>query len=166
MGRRIATFYTGDILIGLDILLVKEIFRYKSLTPIPGGSDKFLGIMNLRGKIVTVIDLNKSLNRPDTEKKDGGFLLILKTDYELQKYFDDGAMKEISVGDDIVSFVIDKMDNVLDVEDEDIIPPPPNLDSIEKKFIDAVIKIDNELVILLNINVLLQLLESSSVENV
>jgi purine-binding chemotaxis protein CheW len=157
MTRQIATFALGDTLLGVNILLVKEVYRHMSVSPIPDAPAHLSGLMNLRGRVVTVIDLNVCLNRPVTTNTEGR-LLILKTQEEIRGYKNKGLLQDDAyLGEDIVGFLIDRMDDVLTVEDEDILPPPPNLVEIDEELVEGVIKQENHLVILLHITAVLDL---------
>jgi purine-binding chemotaxis protein CheW len=150
MKRQIATFYLGETLLGIDILLVREINRHVHLSPIPDAPPQLLGLMNLRGRVVTVIDLNVCLNRPPADGIGATRLLILKTREEIMPFTAKGQLPDIDVGDDIVGFIIDRMDDVVAVEDNDILPPPPNVVGIRESLIQGVIKLENRLIILLD----------------
>ncbi|MDM8525010.1 chemotaxis protein CheW [Desulfococcaceae bacterium HSG8] len=151
MSRQIATFLLGNTLLGIDILLVKEVYRHMAISPIPDASSHLRGLMNLRGRVVTVIDLNVCLNRPSAADIDNCRLLILKTQEEITRYIHEGYIDDIFMGEDIVGFLIDRMDDVLTVEDEDILPPPPNIVEVDEDLVKGVIKQGNRLVILLDV---------------
>ncbi len=155
MSSQITTFRLGKTLLGLDILLIKEVYRNISLTPIPDSPDHLRGLMNLRGKVVTVIDLSICLNRPPLQNVNHGRLLILKTDDELMVYQNKGLLTHISVGEDIVGFLIDRMDDVLEVEASDILPPPANMENTEEGLVEGIIKNGEDLVVLLNVSAVL-----------
>jgi len=65
-GVELATFYVGDALCGMDILRVQEINKQLEITTVPRAPDFVRGIMNLRGQIVTIIDLGKKLGLGET----------------------------------------------------------------------------------------------------
>ncbi len=163
MSRQIASFKLGDTTLGVDILLMKEVYRSTVLTPIPDAPEHLRGLMNLRGRVVTIIDLNVCLNRPASRNIDDSCLLILKTGEEIISYQNQGCLMKTSMGEDIVGLLIDRMDDVLEVEEEQILPPPPNLDTVEEEMIEGVIKRE-KLVILLNITSVLERVMSSAVE--
>ncbi|OQY13333.1 MAG: hypothetical protein B6I31_01370 [Desulfobacteraceae bacterium 4572_19] len=165
MGRQISTFILGDTILGVDILLVKEVYRNIELTPIPDAPAHLRGLMNLRGRVVTVIDLNVCMNRPEIDSTDENRLLILKTDDEIAQYQKHGLMEDAKLGEDIVGFLIDRMDDVINVETKNIVPPPPNLESIEEELIEGVIKLGGKLVILLDVTALLEKIMSVELEN-
>ena len=164
MTRQIATFLLGDTLLGIDILLVKEVYRHKAMSPIPDGPAHLLGLMNLRGRVVTVIDLNISMNRPPRVRRDNCRLLILKTQEEIRKYSDKEFLEDVRLGEDIVGFLIDEMDDVLPLVNEEILPPPPHLVDIDSDLIEGVIKQGNRLIILLDVTAVLDIVMNASIE--
>ena len=69
--HKISTFRVDGELFGVDALQVQEVSRYLELTPVPLAPDAVGGVMNLRGEVVTALDLRRLLGRPDrpaTEK--------------------------------------------------------------------------------------------------
>lgn len=156
MNRQISTFLLGDTLFGVDILLVKEIFRHLSITKVPDAPAHLRGLLNLRGKVVTVIDLNVCLNRPVAEDIRNCRLLILKTGDEITKYKSEMDTDGMDLGEDIVGFLIDGMDDVLTVRDSEILPPPPNLVEVDGELIDGVIKLGEKLVLVLKVTEILK----------
>ncbi len=156
MNRQIATFILGNTRLGIDILLVKEVYRHMSITPIPDSPPHLYGLMNLRGRVVTVIDLNVCLNRPFSENIESSRLLVLKTDEDIYKYKSSGLLGDISMGDDIVGLLIDQMDDVITIQDSAIFPAPSNLNELEEVLIEGVIKQGEQLVILLDVNAVLE----------
>ena len=156
MHRQITTFMLGNTRIGIDILLIREVYRHMSVTPVPDSPPHLNGLMNLRGRVVTVIDLNVCLSRPATEDIESNRLLVMKTDKEIEKYKSEGLLKDVSIGDDMVGFLIDRMDDVVSIEDSEIFPAPPHLDDMEESLIEGVIKQGEELIILLDVTALLE----------
>jgi purine-binding chemotaxis protein CheW len=165
MVQQIATFTLGNTFFGVNILLVKEVYRHMSISPIPDTAPHLGGLMNLRGRVVTVVDLNVCLNRPSKSDMEDGRLLIFKTRDETQKYIKKGLVKEIDLGEDIVGFIIDQMDDVLYVEEEEILPPPPHIVDVDIELIEGVVKYKNRLVILLDVSAILEKVMEAVVEN-
>jgi len=165
MARQIATFLLGETLFGVDILLVKEIYRHKAISPIPGAPPHLCGLMNLRGRIVTVIDLGVCLNRPATDNIEACRLLIFKTQSEIRDYAHEDFLKDVYLGEDIVGFLINRMDDVLTVENKDILPTPPNLADVDEDLIKGVIRQGKQLVILLDLPAVLESVMSAVVES-
>lgn len=156
MQRTIATFHLGEVRLGLDILVVKEVHRQIILTKVPSAPEMIRGLMNLRGKVMTVIDLDVLLERPSRDSHEDSRLLILKTDSEITAYLFEGILGDLKLGDDIVGLLIDGMSEVLEVDDEEILPTPANMDEIQREYTQGVIKLEDGLVILLNVEALLE----------
>lgn len=156
MNRQIAVFSLGGTRLGMDILLVKEVYRHLSVTPVPGVSRHIKGLMNLRGRVVTVIDLNVCLNRPPAGNTGDNRLLVLKTDNELGRCRGGEAMAHISLGEDIAGLLINEMEDVVVVSPKELFPPPSNLDDVEQGLIQGVIRQDGGLVLILDVPALLE----------
>jgi len=154
----------GDMLMGLDILLVREIYRHMSISPIPDAPPHLRGLMNLRGRVITVIDLNVCLNRPPASDITESSLLILKTQKEIRNYKNMEYLEDVCVGDDIVGFLIDRMDDVLTVEEKDILPVPSNIVDIDEGLMTGVVRQGDQLVILLDVTAALELVMNAAGE--
>ncbi len=151
MNRQIATFRMGETRMGVDILLVKEIYRRMRVHPVPGAPPQLLGLMNLRGRVVSVVDLAACFQRSGVAS-DRGQLLIFKTEGELGKFVRDGRLPERAtrLGEDIVGLLIDEMDDVMTVSPDAVLPPPPNLGGLDDQLIGGVIRTEAELVVLID----------------
>lgn len=163
MTRQIAAFHLDGgqrpLVLGIDILLVKEVNRQihsGGISPIPNAPPQLRGLMNLRGRVVTVIDLNVCLNRTPTTDVDNSRLLILKTQEEIAVFIAKGILKNVTLGDDIVGFVIDRMDDVVPIKDADILPAPPNIVDIDLNLIQGVVKLENQLIVLPDVPAVLE----------
>jgi len=156
MSRQIATFILGSTCLGVDILLIKEVYRHMSITPVPASSSHIRGLMNLRGRVVTVIDLAVCLGRSASDHVEDNRLLVLKTNEEISKYQARGKLTDTDLGDDIVGLLIDRMDDVIEAQDSDIVPAPSNLAEVDNDLIRGVIKQKEALIIILNIPMLLE----------
>ncbi len=156
MTRQIAAFLLGETLFGVNILLVKEIYRHMIISPIPDAPPQLRGLMNLRGRVVTVIDLAVCLGREPTAEMENTRLLIFKTQEEILSFVNRSLLPDIALGEDIVGFIIDGMDDVFMMDDDALLPPPPNLKEIHEDLIQGVVKRAGRLVILLDVPAVLQ----------
>lgn len=143
------TFYVGKTLFGVNILQVKEINNQMRYTPVPDSVNFIKGLFNLRGQIITIFDLAKRLGREDTVIADKTRNLILKTDVETVLLREKFKLDEI--GNDAVGFIIDKIGDVIEVEEDQIQQPPANVGDISKEFIKGVVELKNDLLIILNV---------------
>lgn len=152
---QLTTFYVGDTLFGVNILQVKEINNQMKYTLVPDSADFIKGLFNLRGQIITIFDLAKRLGRKDTEIKEKTRNLILKTDTETATIRDKHKIEEI--GTDAVGFIIDKIGDVIEIDENDIQQAPANVGDISKEFIKGVVELKSELLIILNIEEIIRL---------
>lgn len=147
---QLTTFYVQDTLFGINILQVKEINNQMRYTPVPDSADYIKGLFNLRGQIITIFDLAKRLGRGDTVISEKTRNLILKTDQETTLLREQFKLSEI--GNDAVGFIIDKIGDVIEIDEEMIQQAPANVGDISKEFIKGVFELKNELLIILNVN--------------
>ena len=124
-----ATFYIGDALCGMDILRIQEINKQMEMTRVPQAPNYVSGILNLRGQIVTVIDLNKKLGLTTTGSiKDDRRNIIVKSQEEY------------------VGLLVDRISDVVKVEWDKVEPPPAGMDGLQGKFFKGVYKTEKSLV--------------------
>ncbi len=128
------TFYIGDMLMGIDIQRVQEINHNLDCTPVPHTDDFIRGVINLRGEVVTVLELRKILNLPEPAAKQQHRNIIVNADGE-------------SIG-----LVIDRISDVVIADNQEIEPAPANLNGINNRFFNGVYKKEKELLLLLNID--------------
>lgn len=146
---QLTTFYIGETLFGVNILQVKEINNQMRYTPVPDSADYIKGLFNLRGQIITIFDLAKRLGRADTTIGEKTRNLILKTDAETK-----GIKNRVMVdetGSDAVGFIIDRIGDVIEIDDESIQSAPANVGDISKEFIRGVVELKDDLMIILNV---------------
>jgi len=135
MTGKILTFYLCGYLFGIDIKFVKEIIRNIEFNQIPGTQPHIAGLFNMRGQIVTVLDLAVILSYPETLDKKNSACIILK----------------LRQGDlDFVGLLMDRPDDVVDIESEWCEPPPANFGEAEIKYLKEVVKLKDMLVMIID----------------
>jgi purine-binding chemotaxis protein CheW len=144
------TFYVGKTYFGIPILQVREINHNLRITEVPDSAPYIKGLLNLRGQIVTLFDLAVRLGRPTTEISPHTRNLILKTDLDTTKLREQGLLRE-KIGDDAVGFIVDRVADVVETDEHEIVPPPANVQDVQKEFITGVVELDRELLIVLNV---------------
>lgn len=149
---QVATFKIGNELFGVDILLTKEIGKVPEITDVPQAPDFVLGLINLRGQIVTVIDPGIFLNEQSESSIESKRLIILKNEDELESLRSRGLIEKNHIGKDTLAIVVDQIQDVIDIEENDIAPPPSNLGGPKKELIKGIIQQSDHLVIVLAIN--------------
>jgi purine-binding chemotaxis protein CheW len=153
MTQQFMTFYIGDDVYGINILGIREINYSTRFTPVPLSKEWLVGLLNLRGQIVTTLDMGFPLGYDQRQISNDTSLLVMKTSAELSHV----ARKHgITTHDDIVGFLVDQIGDVISAEEKDIEPVPAHLDSNVSKFLDGVVKREGLLVGLINVPELLK----------
>ena len=138
----LATFYAGEALCGMDILKIQEINKLLDMTPVPQAPDYVRGIQNLRGQIVTVIDLCKKLGLPEVEvNRDESRNIIVNSENEY------------------VGLLVERISDVVRADRDEIQPPPANIGGIQGKYFEGVYKTDTNLIGVLNAEEVLRISE-------
>lgn len=139
------TFVLGGEVLAIGILVVKEIIQYQKLTVVPMMPEAVRGVLNLRGAVVPVIDLAARFGRPASEVKKGTCIIIVETT--------SGENRQD------VGVIVDAVNQVLEIPDSAIEPPPTFGASIRTDFIHGLGKVEGKFVILLNADQVLSLEE-------
>jgi len=129
---QLVTFKLGDEEFGVDILKVQEINKMMNITRIPNAPDFIEGVINLRGKIIPVIDLRRRMDFKPKEWDSRTRIIVTELDGK------------------VVGFVVDSVSEVLRIPESTIEPPPSIISGIESEYIVGVGKIEERLLILLN----------------
>ena len=130
---QVVGFKVGDEEFGLDILRVQEIIRVQDLTRVPNSPDFVDGVINLRGKVVPIIALRKRFGLPEQAHDKQTRIVVLE------------------VEDMVLGFIVDSVSEVLRIP-ADHIAPAPRLGKIEREFVAGVGKLEDRLLILLDID--------------
>lgn len=133
-----ATFYVGDSLFGMDILKVQEINKLFDMTEVPMAPEYVKGILNLRGQIVTVIDLGKKLDLSVNEMCSDTRNVIVNSDSEY------------------IGLLVDRIGDVERTDKAEIEPPPANIGGVQGKFFEGVFKKESSLIGILNVEEILR----------
>jgi purine-binding chemotaxis protein CheW len=96
--RQLSTFFVADMFFGVDVLDVQEVLRAQQMTPVPQSPDIVEGLINLRGQIVTAIDMRRRLRLPLHAENQTPMNMVVRT------------------ADGVVSLLVDEIGDVLDVE--------------------------------------------------
>jgi purine-binding chemotaxis protein CheW len=143
-----STFRLGDRLFGLDLMMIREINRILDITPVPHAKGHIRGLINLRGQIVTILDLGVRLGLPRLDIGEESHNIILKTNAELSTVRCD---TQFSTSVDLVGFLVDAIGDVVEADAGSIEPPSANVAEAEGRFLSGVIKTDAGLLVLLDI---------------
>ena len=130
--QQFCTFYLGDHCFGLDVLQVQEIVTQQAMTRVPLAHPMIRGLINLRGQIVTAIDLRCRLELPPLCAERAPVNIVVQTD--------DGA----------VSLLVDEIGDVLEVTAEQFERPPETLQGVARELTRGVYKLPDRLLVILD----------------
>lgn len=156
--HQFVTFWIGNDLFGLDILLIREINRTLEITRVDRAPSYIRGVMNLRGQIVTVIDLGARIGIGKLEMKASSGCVVLKTDKDIENLqsttsdIHDNTENQNKTTNDVVGFFVDKIGDVITVEDDDIDPTPAHANALTGRFLEGVIKLKDRLIMTLKLS--------------
>jgi len=134
---QLVSFTVGDELFAVDILSVQEINRMMSLTKVPQSIDGIEGVINLRGRIIPVLDLRVQFGLVPSELSEESRIIV------------------VEVQGNTIGFIVDSVQQVLLIDRSIIEPTPQMTTSIDSSYVDGMAKLDDDLLILLNLDNLL-----------
>jgi len=137
-----ATFRVGERQLGLDILRVREIIRVLDITPVPLAEPRVRGLLNLRGQIVTILDLAVSLGDPRPEISEGSHIVILKQG---------GPAAGEGTAGDLRGLLVDGIGDVVEADDQRLELPPANLEEAGERFVSGVLRREDGLLVVLRL---------------
>lgn len=130
--RQFATFTVGGLYFGVDVLCVQEVIRYHEMTRVPTAPALIQGLINLRGQIVTAIDIRWRLQLPPRPPEELPMNVVIRADEET------------------VSLLVDEIGDVIDIEDEAYERPPDNLKGVARSLVTGVYKLKERLLLVLD----------------
>ncbi len=131
------TYRLDEETYGINVMQVQEVLRYTEIAPVPGAPDYVLGIINLRGNVVTVIDTRSRFGLPPTDISDNTRIVIIESDEQ------------------VVGILVDSVAEVVYLRSSEI-ESAPNVGTEESaKFIQGVSNREGHLLILVDLNKLL-----------
>lgn len=130
--RQLCTFTIDGLLFGVDVINVQEVLRYQEMTPVPLAPSVVSGLLNLRGQIVTALDMRQRLGLPPRPADVPPTNLIVRDQQR------------------VISLLVDEIGDVLQVDDSTFEPPPETLPGASRALIDGVYKFKPQLLLLLN----------------
>ncbi|MFK7852892.1 MAG: chemotaxis protein CheW [Granulosicoccus sp.] len=131
--QQYCTFYLDKFYFGIEVEQVQEIIKFQEITPVAIAPAVVKGLINLRGQIVTAIDLRRLLELPDRDPDQAPMNIVVRTNM--------GAF----------SLLADRIGDVLELTDGSFETPPDNLDGIAKELIQRAYKLDSTLLMTMEI---------------
>jgi len=126
------TFFVRGLFLGLEVTCIQEVIRYQPLTVVPLTPNVIAGLMNLRGQIVTAIDLRHRLGLPAREPGERPINVVVRTA--------EGA----------VSLLVDEIGDVIEVDEQTFERPPETLSDDARELIRGAYKLKGRLLLVLD----------------
>ena len=131
------TFRLDDETYGINVMQIQEVLRYSEIAPVPGSPDYVLGIINLRGNVVTVIDTRRRFGLNDADATDSSRIVVMES------------------ADQVMGILVDSVAEVVYLKSSEI-ETAPNVGSAESaRFIQGVCNKNSELIILVEFDKML-----------
>ena len=130
--RQFCTFFLQNYFFGIDVQQVQEVFRYHEQTRVPLAPKVVSGLINLRGQIVTVIDLRRRLELDERSDAQPPMNVVVRH------------------GDSVVNLLVDEIGDVVDVADDLFEPPPETLEGVARELIMGAYKLEDRLLLILD----------------
>ena len=145
---QLVSFNLGKEEFAVDILKIQEINRMVEITKVPKSPEFVEGVINLRGKVIPIIDLRKRFKLPGSESTKQTRIVV------------------VDIDDMVVGLVVDAVSEVLRLPANTVEPPPPIVAGIDSEYISGVGKLEDRLLILLELDKVLSKDEKKVLETV
>jgi purine-binding chemotaxis protein CheW len=132
MAQQFCTFDVGDLFLGIEVERVQEVLRDSDITQVPTAPPSVRGLINLRGQIVTAVDLRTRFDLTD-QRGEGSTVLVL------------------DAGSELLSFVVDRARDVVEVDESSFEEPPDTLKGEARRLIRGAYKLQNALLLVLDV---------------
>jgi purine-binding chemotaxis protein CheW len=130
--QQYATFFVNGMYFGIDVLRVQEVLRAQEMTRVPLAPPVIEGLINLRGQIVTAIDMRRRLKLPPRDTDTPATNVVVQSE--------GGA----------VSLLVDEIGDVVEVSQSCYELPPVNMPAAQRALVDGIYKLDGVLLLVLN----------------
>ncbi|MGB9553112.1 MAG: chemotaxis protein CheW [Candidatus Caldatribacteriaceae bacterium] len=144
---QLVAFQLGEESYGVDIAQVQEIIRMQPVTRVPGAPTFVEGVINLRGRVIPVLDLRKRFNLPARQDTKDTRIVV------------------VEVPPHTVGMIVDAVDEVLRISEDKVEPPSPFIASIDTEYLRGVGKLEGKLLILLDLSKVLSKEEKNALED-
>lgn len=130
--QQFCTFLLDSLYFGVEVEKVQEVIRYQKMTRVPLAPTAIRGLINLRGEIVTAIDLRRRLDLSDRSGDRLPMNVVMNVD------------------DSVVSLLVDEIGDVIEVQEETFEEPPATLKGVSRELIRGVYKLEDRLMLVLD----------------
>lgn len=144
MKNKYLTFELGDDSYGVELFNVIEILSIQTITEMPDTIPCIKGVMNLRGKVIPVLDARIRFNKKDKDYNDRTCIIVIE-------------VKSMLVG-----MIVDIVSEVIEVKEKDVLPPP-NLGVIGRQYVKNILDVEERVVLIIDCN---EMLNQDEIDNI
>jgi purine-binding chemotaxis protein CheW len=155
--QQVCTFFLNDIYFGIPVQHVQEVIRPHALTRVPLAPPDICGLMNLRGQIVTVIDLQRRLDMKPSERRQPVSTKVCVSPIHQPSEVEDqptgfntGFNIVVQTDREVVSFLVDDIGDIVDVTEAQFEPPPANLKGKMRQMLSGAYSLQNGFLLILD----------------
>ena len=134
---QLVTFQLGGETYGIDVMNVQEVLRITEIAPVPGAPDYVLGIINLRGNVVTVVDTRARFGLPSSETDDASRIVIVESENQ------------------VVGILVDSVAEVVELNQSEVDVPPNVGNEDSGRYVLGVANRESDLLIVIDLDKLL-----------
>jgi purine-binding chemotaxis protein CheW len=139
--EKLCTFALADLVFGVEVVHVQEVLRFQPMTRVPLATSTVRGLINLRGQIVTAVDVRARLGMPTLSDAQEPMNVVLRTK------------------DGVVSLLVDQIGDVIEADKADFERAPETLPAVLRNVVLGVYKLERKLLLLVDVERLLTLPE-------
>jgi purine-binding chemotaxis protein CheW len=143
---QLVSFRLGQEEYGIEITKVQEIILMGEITRVPQTPEYIKGLINLRSTVIPIVDLRLRFGLPRGEQTDETRIMV------------------VNVAGKTIGIIVDAVSEVLRISHEQIAPPPPTVAGLGREYLTGLVKLDNRLLILLDIDKILTREQAAAVE--
>ncbi len=144
---QLVSFHLGDEVYGIEIVKVREIILMGEITRVPQTPPFVKGLINLRSTVIPVIDLR------------------IRFDLKANDFTSESRIMVIDVGGKTIGIIVDAVSEVLRVANDQIAPPPPTVAGLEQEYLTGLVKLDEQLLMLLDVDKILGKEDSDAIDS-
>lgn len=130
--RQLCTFYLDKYCFGIDVVEIQEVFRYQEMTSVPLATDEVSGLINLRGQVITAINLRLRLGMEPLPEGQLPMNVVVRSQ------------------GNVMSLLVDRIGDVLDISEERYEEAPETIQGIMRELVTGVYKLDDRLLLVLD----------------
>jgi purine-binding chemotaxis protein CheW len=139
---QLTTFLVGTNLCGINVRHVQEILHAQKITPVALVPEYVRGLMNLRGNILTVLDLRRLFGLPPLPDETTGMHVV------------------VQLAEEAISLFVDRMHTIVEAQPDQLLPPPGTAQGVIARYIQHVCQVNDDLVMVLDLEAILRLQEN------